>query len=527
MKKMTNTLLTVSLLTLVLAPQGLFAQNIDKAVQAYKSGNYVDSAIRFYEVLNYEEDPSLVAEAEYGVASSLEKTKLYLSAFKYYAIIVQEGSDHPFFAKAVEGLLDVGDALKDDVYVPQILDSIYDSNHNALKRLTGDVLPRIHYAVGERLFRVGDFNVSRDFLSTVREGSSVYPASQYLIGLQYARIGQSASARRNYKKANVAFENVRRTVPFKVEDKDLQNLRDMASLGIARLNYERAYLKDDGDPERDRLINLAISEYRDIPRFSQGWADAIFERGWAHAVKGEYGKTLGAVRDLLSPYFYDNFYPEAYILRAIAYYYNCQWDRVAGTLKEANERIEPMVGALDEVLEQDYDAEEWFTLFQKSMKAGTEGGEGLIPWPVVAQIPSSHKYIKLMHFLKEVEREQLFFTKDPNIARGHLGRDMSDYVDETRSSFVRGIGSWIRSELKRSKNDLEGVLTRITIVDLETSTAETEWLSIGREIGGKVRTRLPRPFVPNDTFQFWWHRGEYWLDELGFHEYTIKTECYE
>ena len=140
-------------------------------------------------------------------------------------------------------------------------------------------------------------------------------------------------------------------------------------------------------------------------------------------------------------------FPRSLHPSAIAYYYNCQWDRVAGTLKEANQRIEPMVGALDELLAQDYDAEEWFNLFQKSLKAGTAGGEGLVPWSVVAQISSSHKYIKLMHFLREVEREQLFFIKDPTIARGHLGRDMSDYVDETRSSFVRGIGSWIRSSL--------------------------------------------------------------------------------
>ena len=65
----------------------------------------------------------MVAEAEYGLASSLEKTEL--------TIIIQvlldhrsEGSDHPFFMTAVEGLLDVGDALKDDKFVPKILDGI-------------------------------------------------------------------------------------------------------------------------------------------------------------------------------------------------------------------------------------------------------------------------------------------------------------------------------------------------------------------------------------------------------------------
>ena len=129
------------------------------------------------------------------------------------------------------------------------------------------------------------------------------------------------------------------------------------------------------------------------------------------------------------------------------------------------------------------------------MRAGPDGGENLIPWRIVAKISSSHKYKKLMHFLGELEREQLFFTKDQTIARGHLGRDMSDFVDTTRSSFVRAIGGWIRAEIRRTKevgeDSLEGILTRITVVDLETSSAETEWLSQGREIEGKVK-RLPR-----------------------------------
>ena len=45
-------------------------------------------------------------------------------------------------------------------------------------------------------------------MSSIREGSSVYPHAQYLIGLQYARIGQAAKARRQYKKSLKAFENV-------------------------------------------------------------------------------------------------------------------------------------------------------------------------------------------------------------------------------------------------------------------------------------------------------------------------------
>ena len=61
---------------------------------------------------------------------------------------------------------------------------------------------------------------------------------------------------------------------------------------------------------------------------------------------------------------------------------------------------------------------------------------------------------------------------------------------------------------------------------LETASAEQGWLEAGRALQENVtRRRLPRPFIPDDTYIFWSWRGEYWADEVGYYRFAVKSEC--
>ena len=97
----------------------------------------------------------------------------------------------------------------------------------------------------------------------------------------------------------------------------------------------------------------------------------------------------------------------------------------------------------------------------------------------------------------------------------------------TIGEYLKVIGRYVKSRLGALAEELSDITTRAQIVALETKTAEAEWLEQGKAIENKFRKRQPRPFIPDDTFQFWWFRNEYWVDELGFYEYTIRTECFE
>lgn len=504
------------------------AQDIDRAVGAFQSGNYEDAASLFYAILRFEEDPSLIAESQYGLAASFAKLDLHLAALKYYENIVREGSDHPYFDKGVEGLLDVAHVMRDDLKIPPVIDAMYEDNIGALEKMNPAILQRVHYVIAKNSFNRGNIRDARDFLRTVRPGNPAYPQAQYLLGLIRLGVGRVDNPKPKYEKAFEHFRNARDSISMETKDERHRTLRDMAVLGIARTHYEQAYLHEEGDPKRERGLRTAIRLYRLIPRFSGAWAQALFERGWAHTVNNEYGKALGSLHSLNAPYFEEEFYPEANILRAIIYYYNCQWDRVNSVLDRTKSTYQPLVDQIQLILNEDYEWDEWYMLLNKSMDAGTDHGDGrLIPWIVARHLSRDPKFQSLEIFLRELEHEAQIFGESDTFARSEMGREMTDFAMETRKEWLKVIGKYIKTKLAGIGQELNDITTRASLVSLETKTAETQWLEQGRDISGQVRSRLPRPYIPDDTFQFWWFRDEYWVDELGYYEYSIKTECYE
>jgi len=526
--KATSLALAVVFAASLTGARPVHAQDIDRAIGAFQGGQYDEAASLFYAILRFEEDKGVIAEAEYGLAASFQKLKLYLAALKYFEDIIAIGADHPYFDKAVEGVLEVAETLQDDLKSPAIIDKMYDENITAIEKMSSEIRQRMHYIIGKHAFNRGAINDAKDFLKTVKEGNPSYAPAQYLLGLIRLGVGRADAPTPSYARALKHFENVRETIPLETTDERARVLRDLATLAVGRIQYEMAYQLDDGDPERKRGLDRSVYEYRNIPRFSEAWSDALFERAWAHTVNNEYGKALGAMHSLRAPYFDEYFYPEADTLTAIIYYYNCQWDRVNSTLEATKAKYLPLVERLQVILETDYAPEEWYALLNKSIEAGKDSkDETLVPWIVAKHIERDAKFTRMQLFLHQLEGEAKAFETNSSFSTSEMGREMTDFALETREAFLKVIGKYTNTKLRELAGELNDIVTRAGIISLETKKAEEDWLEEGREIGGRARGVLPRPFVPDDSFQFWWFRGEYWSDELGYFEYKIKTECFD
>src|SRR5258706_139649 len=85
----------------------------NRALSAFNSGNFDDSAQLFFEVNNATSDSDLRMKSEYYLASSFQKKGMPVSAFIFYDTILRAGKTHPFHLKAVEGLVTVHDTLDD------------------------------------------------------------------------------------------------------------------------------------------------------------------------------------------------------------------------------------------------------------------------------------------------------------------------------------------------------------------------------------------------------------------------------
>ncbi len=509
-----------------LVAPGARAQDMNQAVEAYSSNDYESAATLFYAVIQFSDSEGDIAEAQYGLAKSLQELGLYFSSFLYYREIVSVGADHPYFDKGVEGLIGIPALLKDDLLIPPVLDGMYDTNFSAVSKMGEELKQQLHFAIGRYTFERGNIRDARDFLKTVKEGNPAYAQAQYLLGLIRLGIGRLDAPKPKYDEAFAHFENVRRVISEDTADPDKRELRDLATMGVARVYYEKAYLLDEGDPEREIGLRRSIYEYRTIPRFSEAWADALFERAWAHTVYAEYGKALGAMHSLNSPYFTEYFYPEADTLRAIIYYYNCQWDRVNAVLDNIKGTYTPMVEQMQSILEVDYQFDEWYLLLQKSLEKGPGHTEkDFIPYPIAKQVTRDPKFQKMEAYLQQLEKELKAFQENDAFS-GEMGSQLAEQAGENRDNFLKVLGKYVNTKLKDNTAELSDITTRASLISLETKTAETEWLELGKTLKPPSRDVLPRRWIPYDSFEFWWFRGEYWIDELGYYEYQVQTECY-
>src|SRR5262245_59297827 len=100
-----------ALFVLLAVPAGAFAQDIDKAIQAYNDDKYTDAAFLFYDVIQNSEDADARVKAEYYIAQSLFKGGFYLPAFQYYGEVFNSGDAHPYFLKATAGLLNIAEQI--------------------------------------------------------------------------------------------------------------------------------------------------------------------------------------------------------------------------------------------------------------------------------------------------------------------------------------------------------------------------------------------------------------------------------
>jgi tetratricopeptide (TPR) repeat protein len=390
-----------------------------------------------------------------------------------------------------------------------------------------EILQRVHYTLGRFAFARGVYKDAKEFLGTVKPGNPRYPHAQYLLGLVRLGVGRADNYAPKYDQVIEHFEKARDAIPKDTKDEQLLELRDLASLGLARTYYEQAYELDEGDPKRAEGLKLAHNEFLQVPRFSDNWAEALFERAWADTVQNQYGKALGALHSLRAPYFEDRFYPEAKILQAIIYYYNCQWDRVNDILNETKSTYEPMVKNVNDLVQSNLANDEWYPLLQKALKSES-AKDGQLPKSVAFAVTQDPKFRKMEGFLREIDREARVFEKNDTFKRSDMGREMTEFANDTCDAYLGLVGKFLKTKVNDIAGELDGITTRAGIIALETKTAEEDWLEQGREIDAALkRKRQPRPFIPDDTFQFWWFRNEYWIDELGFYEFTIKSECYE
>ena len=511
-------------------------QRVEAANNLFKSDNYEGAAMAANELLSDPKMAALHPEAEYVLAKSLYRMGLYHSSLSAFSRILARGPTTKFFKSSMEWLFFISRKTKNETVV---LDQIARyANYEFPERFRNEfryLLARYHFVRGRALDRVGQkgeadksFEEVRRIVSGIPRADPFYPRAKYLEGLAHFRAanqGRTPAERRsdpaNARVVESMKEIVRMTRPGSGRRAD-QDLRELAFMQLARTHYGM---------QQNRY---AIFYYGKVERGTQQWLDALFEASWAHYRIGQYEQALGNLITLSSPFFRDEYFPEALILKSVIYYENCRYRESTLILQDFERTYLPVHDQLQLILGKNLEASEYYNVLAEVQKKNKEGLErsstDVILERILRLALTDQDLRKTNESILELEGElDAYGAKGDTFKYSDLSKRLMEDLKKQRGELIGRAGIMAKGKLEAELANLKELLANGLRIKFETTTKEKEFLEEQLRAGG--RTAIVKKYkysvaVADDQL-YWPYEGEYWRDELGTYQYTLTKGCIE
>ncbi|MFO0598999.1 MAG: tetratricopeptide repeat protein [Myxococcaceae bacterium] len=499
---------SVALAGLPAAAQDLAVYN--KALSAYNANQFEDSARLFFEVTNSTTDNDLRLKADYYLASSFQRANMPFTAFVYFTTIVKAGPQHPYHLKAVEALIALQEVLNDDFFIPNIFNIHYDKYADAWATLPLEVLARINYLIGRISHRKGKLEEAKQFLEAVPDTSQFYAKAQYMVGIalvdpRFPAADENARTK-NVENAISTFENV---LKIKTRQLDFEDTKQLSYLALGRANYNVGQFQK------------STEWYEKVPRFSKYWDQSLFENGFARFQNDDLGGALGSLQGLYAPQFAGAFQPESWILTSTTYYFSCLYDESKASLLEYEKLYLPMAEKLKLLVDSGTprDVTDYFKLVNV-----TESEQ--VPKAVLNWVRTNERMLGVLGLLKQIDVEKQMLENNQSWKAAKMSGEVTTYLDQNRATAEQVAGQIAKGRLTEAYRTIKGFGDQVEIIRFEIAKAEKELaesgVDTGKVLGGQT---LYRPQMPAENWNYWKFEGEFWRDEIGYYQYTLKRGC--
>ena len=108
----------------------------------------------------------------------------------------------------------------------------------------------------------------------------------------------------------------------------------MANLALGRLFFST------------RQYQVAVRYYDRVAEDDPNWLQSMFEVSWVYFQLKKYGRSLGNLHTLNSPFFSDQYFPESRVLQALILFYNCRYDEANVVIKTFVQDYYPLMTEL-------------------------------------------------------------------------------------------------------------------------------------------------------------------------------------
>lgn len=501
-------------------------QRLDAAIAQFKNEQYEQAALSAHELLQDPKMMELAPEAQYVLAKSLYRMGLYHSSLGQFSKLLARGPDGKFFKTSLEWLFFISHKTTNETV---ILDEIARyANYEFPEKFRNEfryLLARYYFVRGRALDRAGikaeadqSFEEVKRIVLMVPKGDAFYPRTKYLEALALFRNDKFADSLESLK------DVVRNTRPS--PDKELAQaqsdakVRELAFMQLARTHYGH------------RQNRYAIAYYRKIERGTPQWLQALFESSWANYRVGQYEQALGNLITLSSPFFRDEYFPEAYILKAVIYFENCRYRESTQIVEDFTRIYQPVIDELRRLTEKEQDPAEYWSYLADAQKKSKEGkgGTDVLLERVLKLALTDADLKKVNDSILELENELDAYGRQGDSFRySELAKELMEDLKAQRADLMAKAGFMAKSKLEQEQEHLSDLLSNGLRIKFETTNKEKEFLEAQLIAGSNAQIVKDYKYsvAVGDEELYWPYEGEYWRDELGTYQYTLTKGCAE
>lgn len=505
--------------------EGPPSEALANALRQYQEERYQEAAVQLQRVVEGEtrDAPGNQQKAQFFLGKALYHLKYYQSALAIFDEISQLGKGHLYFDQSLQWLAQLASQLPEPAGIIEKVGRYDISQIEQFNNKEGkQFYAQLVYLLGRSKYAQGDFEKAIELFEQVPRTSKWYVHARMFAGISHVRMRQARPAIQSFRSIIEALEE------GDVETEEEDRMRDLAWLSLARVYYTAANKVDDETGERDvdgRLLGAAVDAWSRIGTGSEYWLDALFEGSFAFFLADEFARALGNIHTIFSPYFENSYYPEALVLKAVVFFYNCQMENASAMVAKFHEKYDPVQQELNAKLASFKDNES----FYKFLTQVREGQANLSPAirGIVATALSDRTVLRHLEYVKLLDSEEERLKKAPApFKNSSVGARILQDIALAKSFAIDQTGDLARGRYTRLIEELQDLMNQIDAVDLEIATYERGQLSqemqqqqitAERAAGGRVEV--------DEEHQVWPFDGEYWRDELGFYRQQVTSQC--
>ncbi|HEX9507403.1 MAG TPA: adventurous gliding motility protein GltC, partial [Myxococcales bacterium] len=476
-------------------------------------------------------DPKMVGlqlDAQYVLAKSLYRLGMYHSSLGEFSNMLAKGPQTKFFKNGLEWLFFISHKTTNESVILEEIAKY--ANFEFPQRFRGEfryLLARYHFVRGKALDQIDQraeanksFDQVKTLILTVPKVDPFYARAKYLEGLAYFRENNFSTALESMK------EVIRTTRPGAAKEPTQarvdKEIRELAFMQLARTHYGVKQNRN------------AIYYYNKVERGGKQWLEALFESSWANYRVSQYEQALGNLVTLSSPFFREEYFPEALILKAVIYYENCRYRESRSTLEDFERIYLPVHDQLELMTRKELEASEYFKLLEdiekKNLSELPKSSTDIILGRILRLALTDKDLKNTNDSILELEAEIDSVSKRIDSFRySEMAKSLLAGLKVQRELLVKKAGTMAKGKLESELAELKKLLTNGLRIKFETTGKEKEFLEEQLKAGGKqeIVKNYRYSVAVSDDQLYWPYEGEYWRDELGTYQYTLTKGCIE